>query len=256
MPIPTAPEAVPVPNPEEVATLLVSQTGSPAYNFQDWETVWVQIRWADAWPHFRFTCAERDPIPGLWQKLQFKPQDQCAIYLGGKLAIAGVIIQRQVSYDANQHAVMLYGKGVTWYAARGSILDKKSEYDNQTFEQIARKVVAPFGVGIKVVGTLDAIPYPKMQVQPGEKLFDFLERIARPKGIVVGSDEKGNFVSSANTPTCRTTSSSRASISFAVNASYRARISIPSTMFGPSMRRAMTITAQRQASSRPRSPDR
>ena len=180
--------------PEETATIVAG-----GRRFDDWESVSVQHRWADPNPIFRFTAAERDPIPTLWERLQFVPGDECAIYLGGILAIAGVILLRQTAYDANQHGVMLQGVGVTWYAARGSIMDKDGNFDGQTFEQAARKVIAPFGVGVKTIGTLNATPFKKLQVEPGETLWDFLERIARPRGIVMGSDHRGNLLSSITT---------------------------------------------------------
>jgi prophage tail gpP-like protein len=179
----------PTPNPDEVATILVN-----GRQFDDWESVWVQHRYAEAWPLFRFTAAERDPLPELWTTLQFKPGDECAIYLGGILAIVGVITVRQVAYDANSHGVQLQGKGVTWYAAEGSIIDKDGNFDNQNFEQAANRVIAPFGVGVKTIGTLNPTPFARLQVEPGEKLWDFLERIARPRGIVMGSDHLGNFL--------------------------------------------------------------
>lgn len=178
-----------MPNPAEVATVVVNDK-----RFDDWESVFIQIRWTDSHPIFRFTAAERDPIPDLWGKLQWKPDDECAIYLGGILAIAGVILIRQVAYDANNHGVMLQGAGRQWYVQRGSILDEKSNYDGMTFEQVARKVIAPFGVGIEVIGALNAIPFKRLQNEPGETVWAFLERIARPRGIIIGSDHRGNVL--------------------------------------------------------------
>src|SRR3954462_14622476 len=175
--------------PQEVATIVVG-----GRRFDDWETVYVQHRWADGWPIFRFTAVERDPIPKLWGRLQFKPGDECAIYLGGELAVAGVITVRQTASAAASHGVMLQGVGVTWYAARGSILDKNGNFDGQTFEQAARRAAAPFGVGVKTIGSLIATPFKRLQVEPGETLWNFLERIARPRGIVMGSDHLGNLL--------------------------------------------------------------
>jgi len=175
--------------PEETATLIVR-----GRRFYDWESVYVQHRWTEAFPQFRFTAAERDTPSTLWEKLQFQPGDECAIYLGGILAISGVILLRQASYDASAHGVMLQGVGMTWYASRGSIIDEKGNFDGQTFEQVARKVIAPFGVGVKTIGVLNAIPFEKLQVEHGENLWNFLERIARPKGIVMGSDHFGNLL--------------------------------------------------------------
>jgi prophage tail gpP-like protein len=178
-----------MPNPAEVATLVVG-----GRRFDDWQSVWVQSRYAEAYPLFRFTAAERDPIPELWTKLQFKPGDECAIYLGGQLGVAGVIEIRQVAYDANNHAVQLSGRGLTSYASRSSVIHKTGNFDGKTFEQVGREVIAPYGVGIKVIGTLNAIPFKRLQVQPGELVWDFLERIARPRGIILGSDVQGNFL--------------------------------------------------------------
>jgi prophage tail gpP-like protein len=177
-----------MPNPREVATLIVA-----GRKFDDWESVWVQCPWASEAPSFRFSAAERDPIPNLWSRLQFKPGDECAIYLGGELAVAGVILTRQTAYDANQHGVQLMGRGMTWYAARGSIVDKRN-LDGKTFEQIAHEIIKPFGVGVKAIGTLNAMPFQRLQTEPTESVWTFLERIARARNIVLGSDHQGNFL--------------------------------------------------------------
>src|SRR5262245_59486821 len=177
-----------MPNPDEVATIIVNGA-----RFDDWESVWVQHRWAEAYPLFRFTAAEREPIPDIWTKLQWKPQDEVTIYLGRYLAITGTILVRQVAYDANNHGVMLQGVGNTWYAARASILGK-NKFDGMTWEQVARSVLAPFGIYLKTIGALNAIPFKKLQNEPGETVWHFLERIARPRGIVLGSDHEGNML--------------------------------------------------------------
>jgi prophage tail gpP-like protein len=178
-----APPAAPVPNPDEVATLVVA-----GRKWDDWTSVKVEHRYAEAFSFFTFSNVER-PVT-----VQFKPGDECAIYLGGILAITGVITVRQIAYDANNHGIQLMGKGVTWYASRSSIIDDSGNFDGQTFEQVAKKLIAPFGVGVSVVGKLNDIPFERLQVEPGEKLWDCLERLARPKGIVMGSDHLGNFL--------------------------------------------------------------
>ena len=60
--------------------------------FTDWETVWVQHRWKEDQPTFRFTCAERggEQVEGeTWIALRFRPGDLVEIWLGGVLAITG-----------------------------------------------------------------------------------------------------------------------------------------------------------------------
>jgi prophage tail gpP-like protein len=178
-----------MPKPSEVAKVKVRGT-----TFQDWETVWVQHRWTDGYGLFRFTCAERDPIPDIWTKLQFKPGDYCEIELGGQLAMTGIITVRQTSYDATTHTVMLSGYNETWLATTSSVDTKDGNFDGMTFEQACRKVLAPYPSGIKVIGVLDATKFDKLQCQPGELIFDFMERIARPRGAIIGSDHLGNVL--------------------------------------------------------------
>jgi prophage tail gpP-like protein len=175
----------PVPNPEEVATLLVG-----GRQFTDWETVWVQHRYADDCPLFKFTCAER-AAPEL---IQFKPGDPCAIYLGGQIGVVGVIVTRQVAYDANSHGVLLFGKGVSWWAARSSVMHETHDFSGKDFETVAKEVIAPFGVGVRTIGSIDKTPFQTLHAEPGRKVWDFLEGIARPRGVVLGSDPLGNIL--------------------------------------------------------------
>jgi prophage tail gpP-like protein len=179
---------------DEIATLIVN-----GVRFEDWESVWVQRRWADSCTLFRFTAAERDPIftkqgfP-LWQKLQFKPGDLCTVLMADQLAVTGFIETRQVAYDADQHGVQLDGKSRSELAAKSSVDSETGSWDNQNFMQIASNVAGKYGVGVIPVGSPDSSPFVQCQNEKGELVWDFLERLARQKGIVLGSDHLGNFL--------------------------------------------------------------
>jgi prophage tail gpP-like protein len=178
---------------EETATILVN-----GRKFSDWETVMIRHGWAEPFPTFKFTTADQVEVPMDWRLLQFKPGDQCGVFLGGQPAISGVITTRQVAYDANNHGVMLEGRGIQWWAHRASIVPEGSEpvgtFDDMSFEQVAHAVLAKTGVNLVTVGTLDATTFPRLQSEPGETIWAFLERLARVRGIVLGSDFKGNFL--------------------------------------------------------------
>jgi prophage tail gpP-like protein len=175
--------------PREEATLIVG-----GINFKDWETVWVQLRWTEAYPLFRFSSVERDTPPGMFQKIQFLPGARCKINLGGVDVVDGLIETRQVAYDANRHGVELVGTGYNAAYSRSSVHTKTGSFDGMSFQQVAEKVLSAFPVGIKIIGTLNPTPFDALQNQPGEKVWDFLERIARPRGILLGSDSFGNFL--------------------------------------------------------------
>jgi prophage tail gpP-like protein len=185
----TALRLPPVPNPDEVAILVVE-----TYRFQDWESVWVQHRYGEPFAFFQFTAAEREPYTDRWQALRFYPDDHVIIELGGKLAMNGIITTRQIAYDKKSHGVQLQGKGITHWAAMSSVESKTGSFDEQSFEQIARTVLSYYPSPVKTIGDLDATPFKRVSNQPGETTWDFLERLARPRGIIMGSDHLGNFL--------------------------------------------------------------
>ena len=175
---------------DEIATLVVN-----GQLFEDWETVWIQWNWNDWFSRFRFTCAEREPYPLKGQVLQFAPQDECQIYLGGIQVINGVIITRQIAYDANMHGVQLEGYSASWFAQRSSIEHKTNDFDNKSFLQIAAEILAPTGVGFKTVGEIDPKPFKSGATPPtGATIGQFLESLARDRKIIVSNTPDGDFL--------------------------------------------------------------
>lgn len=182
---------------KEQATLIVD-----GIDFKDWESVFVQLRWGDAFAYFKFTSVERDaptdfqlPSTAAWyQNPQFMPGSPCEINLGGVDVIKGYIEIRQVAYEAMRHGIELQGKSWTAPVARSSVNTKTGSFDGMTWKQVADKVVSPYGISVIPIGSLNSIPFDKLQNQPGEQIWDFLERIARPRGIILGSDSFGNFL--------------------------------------------------------------
>jgi prophage tail gpP-like protein len=183
--VPTRPDDAQ--GPLDQATLIVA-----GINFQDWESVWVQIPATEQFSFFRFTSVERQTQVGLYP--QFMPGEPVIIKLGGATVCNGFIETRQVAYDATKHGIELIGKSFTEPYSRSSVYTETGNFDGMTFEQVMRKVLSFFPVGMKVIGALDATPFAQLQNQPGERVWDFLERIARPRGIVLGSDPFGNFL--------------------------------------------------------------
>lgn len=177
-----------MPNPAEVAKLNVGGVA-----FEDWESVFVQHRWQEGWPLFRFTATE-GTLPFEWAKLQFKPGDPCTITLGGQLAVTGIITQRQVSYAAQEHGVQLSGVGRQWAGSTSSIDSKDNNFDKMPALAAANKATKPFGLMVLPVGMVDPTPFEVLQAQPGELVFDFLDKVARMRKATLGSDHLGNLL--------------------------------------------------------------
>ena len=180
-----------MPNPHEVAILRVG-----GVEFHDWESVYVQHRWQEGWPTFRFTAAEAVDLPFDYRKLQFKPGDPCTIILGGQLAVTGIITQRQVGYTATEHGVQLSGVGKQWAASTSSILSEKNKnnFDGMTAVAAGMKAVTDAGGSFAVIGMVDPTKFDRLQSQPGELVWDFLDKVARMRNATLGSDHLGNLL--------------------------------------------------------------
>src|SRR5262252_7610621 len=180
---------------QEVATLYVA-----GQYYSDWETVWVQHRWHDPYNYFRFTCAERDPVPGLWDRLQFKPGDSCGIYLADILALTGIILVRQVGYEANSHGVSLQGKGKAWELT-GDILPEEGDGGGNFHGDligIVVQVLQPTSVRLgEVIGTIPGDPFNPpdgVHFQQGETRWQFMERLARTRNVDLSNNKNGDLV--------------------------------------------------------------
>jgi prophage tail gpP-like protein len=184
---------------QDYAALRESETAEVIVNgetFDNWESVYVQHRWRDPYPTFRFTCAEQLPLPSLWTQMQFEPGEECEILLGGQHAIGGIILVRQTAYDATNHGVMLQGVGLQWVAAHASHFSKDGNFDNKSFIEMAEIILAPFRdkVWYHTVGDVPSDKFPEAQYNAGEPIWDFFERYGRQIGIRIGSDKYNNFV--------------------------------------------------------------
>jgi prophage tail gpP-like protein len=162
--------------------------------FQDWETVAVTLIWGASAADFRFTAAERYG-GGEFSQSTINVGDEVQVNLGGVDVIDGYIETRQLAYDANRHAVELIGKSLTAPAARSSIKDHPTgSFDNMTFKDIATKILEKHKVQVKVIGQINQEKIDKVQVFPSENIWSFLDRLARPRGIILGADSKGNLL--------------------------------------------------------------
>jgi prophage tail gpP-like protein len=181
------------PNPQEIAVITVN-SGNEFNKYNQWETVFVQHKWADSSAHFEFTTAEFTPMPTVWGGLKCLPGDMVQITLGGQIAlINGIIIQRQVGYGPSEHGVQLSGKSLTWIPSTSS-LDPPQNFDGMGIIDIATQIYGKYGVGVKPIGNVDNSPYPRLQSDPGVFNWDFLETNARTKGVVLGSTYDGQLL--------------------------------------------------------------
>jgi len=172
---------------QEVAEISVN-----GQRFRDWESVQVKLAEGESNNTFKLTVSEGKPLSSKFADLQIRPGDHCTISLAGELAITGYVETRQVAYTAEQHGIEIIGVSHTKALVDGTAMTKNgNEFRDKPWKAIADEVVKP----IKVVPKtgLDNTPFRRASIPPGMSKFDFIEMLARQRGITVGTDKDGNL---------------------------------------------------------------
>ncbi len=179
-----------MPKAEEVCEITARGT-----RYRAWTSVNVSSAFNEAVMIGAFTAAEH-PNKGTFASLQLLPGDPVKISLAGKPAMAGFVVDRQAAYDARTHKVQIVAYSKTGDLAHSQMPLKESQFRKSTFEQIARRVLQPYGIDLRVEngGADAATPFKEAIVNPGETAHQFLDRLASMRGLFLTTDPSGVLI--------------------------------------------------------------
>lgn len=169
--------------------------------FTNWTSARVEQRVTEPFPTFQFECSEESPIPLIWDAMQFVPGDIVRVYVGGVPAVFGYITERHVGFDATNHAVRLIGCGDTVDLTNSMVpIEKLNGHDGQSWSALARDLMQHLGIQLKEKGAVDQTPFENIQIQPGETIMQAIERYAKMRNIVIGSNATGGLLAIGENP--------------------------------------------------------
>src|SRR5262249_16518808 len=161
----------------------------------EWESVFVRVEWFGKPPRqARFTASEQTPWAQDWAFLRIRPGDKCEIYLDTLLVITGLVCTRQVYYDGTSHSVEIQVVGWTDVLGRSALISPTGEWNNKSLVEITKSVIDPFGLKLKILGTLSGNKYKRANSQPGETPMEFIEKYARSENALTGESNDAAFV--------------------------------------------------------------
>ncbi|KAA2236953.1 phage baseplate assembly protein [Salinarimonas soli] len=157
----------------------------------------VACRWGiEASEKRLFDLQLAEPNAERTKDLRLKPGDVVDITLGGKpFIVEGSIAVRQTAYDANRHGVMVSGFSKAGPLDIASADVKGGQFTNAKIDAIANSVLQPYGVKFRVKGGPEGwdMPFRSARVAHGETPFEFIERLARQRGLWLAADEHGDI---------------------------------------------------------------
>lgn len=115
---------------------------------------------------------------------EFKPGVKISIKLGRDPILIGFIDALDVSVSNDDRTLSITGRDLTGDLVDSSAPTTPSEFKNITIESLARKLCAPYQIGI-VSPLTPTKPFDKFSVKQGESVFAVLERAAKARGILL-----------------------------------------------------------------------
>ncbi len=117
-----------------------------------------------------------------------RPGAACALMLDGDKAITGYVDEVIIEYNDAQHQVTIRGRD-----RAGDLVDCSAplrQWSGRTLSGVAQELCEPFGIAVTDnVG--DETPFRRLKTEPGETVFELLERAARLRGLLLVSDGNG-----------------------------------------------------------------
>ncbi len=145
---------------------------------------------------FSFGTTEPGSSSKGWSGLRLKPGDAVTVALAGITVITGNITARSTSLDAQGHEVLVQGRSVAAKIADMSVPIKPGSFSGQSYEQVAKGLLAPLGVGLMVRNPPPILskPFKSLYPQYGETILEMLDRLSQMRGVFHSDDAQGNLV--------------------------------------------------------------
>jgi prophage tail gpP-like protein len=140
---------------------------------------------------FDFTVSER--WAGRGEPWRIKPGQACRVQLGDDVLITGWVDRYAPSYDANRHTIVVNGRSKTGDLVDCSAVVTGGQFRGYGIEQIARALLAPFVIAL-VVETDLGEPFDDVQIEPGESVFEVLDKLARQRAVLLTDRGDGALV--------------------------------------------------------------
>lgn len=123
---------------------------------------------------------------------RIRPGDPCQIFYQGALVMTGHVDAYNPRYSDSSHTVTIQGRSKTADLVDSSAIIPNGEMNNVGLDQVARRAIARYGIGLKVEAE-GLEPFDRVSVWPGETVHRFLDRYARPGAVALTDDEQGNL---------------------------------------------------------------
>jgi prophage tail gpP-like protein len=132
--------------------------------------------------------------------IPFHRGDECKVLIYGKVVLTGFINRVEAFIDNTAHVITIYGRDKTSDIVDNTLPAKISFSAPISLSDITKKVISLYGISdIDVIVDIEeSLPiFSKNEMvaaEMGERCFDFLEKYAKKRQVLLTTDGQGNIV--------------------------------------------------------------
>ncbi len=165
--------------------------------YRGWKSVRVERSIENVCGSFEISTSERllsnDWVSGFDEALSVDVGNECTLTVDGTPLVTGYVDDIAREIDASTHAISISGRDKTGDLVDCSAVCKTGHFYNVDLAYIAQALLKPFKIGI-FVNTDTGAPFRNASIEPGESVFELLDRLARHRGVLLTTDGRGNLV--------------------------------------------------------------
>lgn len=122
-----------------------------------------------------------------------KQGDRCEVRIGGDLVLSGYVFATPIRHDATNITLGIAGRSLTADLVDCGADNKPAQWRGQSVRRIVDALVAPYG--IKVVDQANSAGVlADHTIEPGETVFESIDRLLRLSRLLSSDDEQGRLV--------------------------------------------------------------
>lgn len=160
-------------------------------DYAGWKSVSITRGIESACSSFQFASTSHNPATN--RDFNIRVASECEITIDDQVVLTGFVDEINPSHDKSGHEIPVSGRSKTCDIVDCSAINKPAQWTRQKIEKIAAEMCSYYGVRVRrVVDTGDVID--KHVIEPGETVFNSLERLCRPRGLLLTDDAAGNLV--------------------------------------------------------------
>ena len=116
----------------------------------------------------------------------------CEVQYKGGIVTTGFLDEDTLDYDANSKTFGVSGRSTTGDLVDCSAIYKGGQWKNTGLLKIAQDLCDPFEINVTAYTDLGT-PFKYFKIEPGEKVFDCLDRAARMRGVFLSTTSDGHL---------------------------------------------------------------